>query len=131
MGSIPFCQLQFNWIPFDQFQFHITFINFNSIPIHNLSIPIPIYFYLLLEIPNHTLCPVEALNRTVKSGTGYSSHIFSRRGASFTLQIGVPGEMIKLMGDCRSDCYERYLDVSIPLRIRVMSIFAKSLPTSY
>jgi len=29
------------------------------------------------------------------------------------LQIAIPGEMIKLMGDWRSDYYERYLDVSI------------------
>jgi len=47
------------------------------------------------------------------------------------LQIGIPGEMIKLMGDWRSDCYERYLDVSIPMSTQVMSTFAKSLLTSY
>jgi len=35
--------------------------------------------------------------------TGYSSHSFRRGGASFMLQVGIPGEMIKLMGDWRSD----------------------------
>ena len=29
------------------------------------------------------------------------------------LQFGIPGEMIKLMGDWGSDCYKSYLDVSI------------------
>jgi hypothetical protein len=63
--------------------------------------------------------------------TGYSSHSFRRGGASFMLQMGIPGEMIKLMGDWRSDCYQKYLDVSLQLRTQVMSTFAKSLPTSY
>ena len=45
------------------------------------------------------------------------------------LQIG--SEMIKLMGDWKSHCYQRYLDVSIPMTAQIMSIFAKRLPTSY
>jgi len=47
------------------------------------------------------------------------------------LQIGIWSEMIKLMGDWRSHCYERYLDVSIPTTTQVMQTFAKSLPISY
>ena len=47
------------------------------------------------------------------------------------LQIGIPGEMIKLMGDWRFDCYEIYFDVPISMRTPVMSTFAKSHPTSY
>ena len=29
------------------------------------------------------------------------------------LQVGVPGKMIKVMGDWRSDAYQRYLDMSV------------------
>jgi len=47
------------------------------------------------------------------------------------LQTGIPGEIIKLMGDWRSDCYERYLDISILMRTQVTSTFAKSLLTSH
>jgi len=47
-------------------------------------------------------------------GTGYSIHSFRRRGAGVMLQNGIPGEIIKLMGDWTSDYYERNLDVSIP-----------------
>ena len=47
------------------------------------------------------------------------------------LRIGIPGEMIKLMGDWTSDCHERYVNVSIPMRTQVMSTLAKILPTSY
>jgi len=39
--------------------------------------------------------------------TGYCSHSFRRRWTGFILQIDIPGEMIKLMGNWRSDCYER------------------------
>jgi len=42
-------------------------------------------------------------------------------------QIGIPGEMIKLMVDWI--VIERYLDVSIHMRTQVMSAFAKRLQT--
>lgn len=49
-------------------------------------------------------------------GKGFSGHSFRRGGASFMLQSGIPGELIKVMGDWRSDAYQRYLDVSVSTR---------------
>ena len=43
----------------------------------------------------------------------YSSHSFRRGGASWALQCGVPGEVVQLLGDWKSDCNKRYLD-SLP-----------------
>lgn len=64
-------------------------------------------------------------------GSDYSGHSFRRGGASYMLQMGIPGEMIKLMGDWRSDCYQRYLDVSLETRTRMVHNVAQNLPKSY
>jgi len=59
------------------------------------------------------------------------SHSCRRGGSGFALQMGIPGEMITLMDDWGSGCYQKYIDVSLQLRTQVMSTFAESLPTSY
>ena len=46
----------------------------------------------------------------------YASHSFRRGGASWALQCGVPGEVIQLLGDWKSDCYRQYLD-TLPQRV--------------
>ena len=40
----------------------------------------------------------------------YSGHSFRRGGATWAFAAGVPGELIQIMGDWRSDAYKRYLD---------------------
>lgn len=40
----------------------------------------------------------------------FSSHSFRRGSATWALQCGVPGEVVKLMGDWRSNVYMSYLD---------------------
>ena len=45
----------------------------------------------------------------------YSSHSFRRGGATFAYLCGVPSEVIKLLGNWRSDCYLKYLH--LPLEI--------------
>ena len=40
----------------------------------------------------------------------FSSHSFRRGSATWALQCGVPGEVVKLMGDWRSSVYLSYLD---------------------
>ena len=42
--------------------------------------------------------------------TKYAGHSFCRGGASLALACNLPTELIKLQGDWRSDCYQRYLD---------------------
>jgi len=39
-----------------------------------------------------------------------TSHSFRRGGATWALSCGVPGEIIKMMGDWQSTCYLTYLD---------------------
>ncbi len=43
----------------------------------------------------------------------YSSHSFRRGGASHASSAGVPYEMIKLMGDWKSDSVQRYIQYSL------------------
>ena len=54
MGSIPFCQFQFQFqfhsIPFGQFQFHIKFVNSNSKSSNSNSIP-PNIFVIFVIFP--------------------------------------------------------------------------------
>ena len=42
----------------------------------------------------------------------FSSHSFSRGGASFAFECNVPAELIKFQGDWRSDAYLVYLEMS-------------------
>lgn len=60
--------------------------------------------------------------------SGYSGHSFRRGGASYLLSIGIPGELIKLMGDWHSDAYQKYIDVSLDTRASIVSRVALCLP---
>lgn len=90
-------------------------------------------------MPNHPLCPVTAVismfrlippstpncqafpikgsefNKRVRALTAveegdFSSHSFRRGGATWALSCGVPGEVVKAMGDWQSTAYLSYLD---------------------
>lgn len=37
---------------------------------------------------------------------------FCRGGATYAFRSGVPGELIQVMGDWKSDAYKRYFDFS-------------------
>ena len=60
----------------------------------------------------------------------FSSHSFRRGGAIWGMSCGIPGEIIRIMGDWASTCYLQYLD-QIPWetldRYRVM--FGEKLPS--
>jgi hypothetical protein len=58
----------------------------------------------------------------------YSGHSLRRGGATFALQSGVSGEVIKLLGDWRSDAYQTYLDLSLSHRTQALSTLVKNLP---
>jgi hypothetical protein len=49
----------------------------------------------------------------------YSTHSFRRGGATFAFRAGIPGELIQVLGDWRSDAYLRYLD--IPLEVKTVA----------
>ena len=50
----------------------------------------------------------------------YASHSFHRGGASFAVQAGVPIEMIKLLGDWKSNAVCLYL--TVPMKLRLSTI---------
>lgn len=58
----------------------------------------------------------------------YSGHSLRRGGASFALQCGVPGEIIKVLGDWRSEAYQRYLDTTVQTRKSALSKLVLNLP---
>ena len=47
----------------------------------------------------------------------YSSHSFRRGGATFAYLCGVPAEIIKILGNWKSDCYLKYLHLPLEARI--------------
>jgi hypothetical protein len=49
----------------------------------------------------------------------YSAHSLRRGGASLSFSCNVPTEHIKARGDWSSDCYEKYIVLSAPDRLRV------------
>ena len=47
----------------------------------------------------------------------FTSHSFRRGGATFAYLCGVPTEIIKLLGNWKSDCYQKYLHLPLEARI--------------
>lgn len=97
------------------------------------------YVIALPALQNHPLCPVSAVvrmfkalgpahpkakafpmrgsdfNRRLRQLTSaaegdYSSHSLRRGGATWALSCGVPGEVVKCLGDWKSTAYLTYLD---------------------
>ena len=76
-----------------------------------------------------------AFNRKLKALTsrigvsGVSSHSLRRGGATSALSSGIPGELVKAMGDWKSVCYLVYLDQIPPTVIdHYREQFAHTLP---
>ena len=53
----------------------------------------------------------------------FSSHSFRRGGTTFAFKTGVPSQLIKVQGDWKSDCFQRYIECDYQDRLQV----AKSL----
>ena len=49
----------------------------------------------------------------------FSSHSLRRAGATWAFKSNVPGELIKIQGDWKSDAYLRYLEISEEERLVV------------
>lgn len=54
----------------------------------------------------------------------YSYHSLYCGGATFGLQCGLPDDLIKIQSDWKSNCVERYLLSSFPLRKKVANTMA-------
>lgn len=60
----------------------------------------------------------------------YAGHSFRRGGASWALQSGLPGDVIQLMGDWKSDAYKQYLVMPLTARLQSLHRFSRTLPTT-
>lgn len=58
----------------------------------------------------------------------FSTHSFRRGGASWAFSCNIPGEMIQIMGDWRSDSYLRYLEVPMSTKRSYVQHCLSSLP---
>ena len=60
----------------------------------------------------------------------YASHSFRRGGGgggSFAFSCGIPIELIKMLGDWKSDAVLLYLTVPLDIRIKASNLIAKSI----
>jgi hypothetical protein len=64
---------------------------------------------------------------TGRDSKRYSTHGFRRGGATFAFKCKVPGELIKKMGDWKSDIYQIYLDMSVDDRLQAAIAFRKAI----
>ena len=55
----------------------------------------------------------------VPSAVRYTGHSFRRGGATYAFRLGVPGELIQVMSDWKSDAYKRYFDFSFDTMLSV------------
>ena len=60
----------------------------------------------------------------------FSGHSFRRGAATWALSRGLPGEVIKILGDWKSDAYLAYLSLERDDKVKSVFMFSKGLPTS-
>ena len=58
----------------------------------------------------------------------YSGHSFRRGAATWALQVGIPTEVIQVLGDWKSESYKNYIDISYPIRQKYIKHFSYSIP---
>ena len=58
----------------------------------------------------------------------FRGHSFRRGGASWAFNSGVPGELIQVMGDWKSDAYKVYLEFSLSSKISIARRLVACLP---
>lgn len=90
------------------------------------SAPCPLFSY---RTSDHSVVPLTIASFTRKLQScmialgippdRYSGHSLRRGGATFGLQCGLPVDLIKIQGDWKSNCVERYLESSFQLRKKV------------
>ena len=57
----------------------------------------------------------------------FSSHSFRRGGSTFAFQSRVPKDLLKLHGDWKSDCYQKYLSISLEDKLLVVAKMKENL----
>lgn len=57
----------------------------------------------------------------------FSSHSMRRGGCSFCFQVGVPAELIQIIGDWKTDIYKNYCHMELETRAQACALFRKEL----
>ena len=86
----------------------------------------------------HPLLPVHFVDTyrvllkraSVPEAASYRGHSFRRGGASWAFDSGVPGELIQIMGDWKSDAYKVYLEFSLRSKVAIAHRLVQNLPVS-
>ena len=94
-------------------------------PLFSFPTPGGIHIYTQREFVNrlHKLLGSAGLN-----SHEYSGHSFRRGGATWAFAAGLPADMIRLMGDWRSNAYQRYIDPSPYMKFHLLKPFVACLP---
>ena len=98
----------------------------------------PAFAYKKPDGASHPLLPQEFVRvfRTLLSRAGvplaaqFRGHSFRRGGASWAFNNGVPGELIQVMGDWKSDAYKVYLEFSLSSKVAIAERLIHNLPSS-
>ena len=61
-------------------------------------------------------------------GMDFGSHSFRRGGASLAFQAGLPLEIIKILGDWKSNAVLLYLTVPLDIRIKATNLLSQHIP---
>ena len=64
----------------------------------------------------------------VQDAHRFRGHSFRRGGASWAFDCGVPGELIQIMGDWKSDAYRVYLEFSLSSKVTIAQRLVSRLP---
>lgn len=105
-----------------------------------LSVSAPSASPALMYKLNNNWCPMlykpflhklKSLLQTITGDSAsFAAHSFRRGGASWALQQGIPGEVIRVLGDWKSMAYLSYITVPLEVRCRALSTFSENLPTT-
>lgn len=105
---------------------------FASVPVYNPDQPVFVFATVAGPKPLLYRCFLKEL-KSLLTRLGfppnkYAGHSFRRGGASWAMEVGLPGEAIQLLGDWQSDVYRRYIDITFSSRVNYVKKLSKSLP---
>lgn len=83
----------------------------------------------LFSLPKHRCITYYAFQKKLKhliskigmNPTNYSTHSLRRGGTTFSFKSNVPTVLIKAHGDWKSDCYQKYVSLSLDDKLLVAS----------
>ena len=82
----------------------------------------------LLTQPAFTAQLRDVLHSCGLPAHAYSAHSFRRGAASYMFEVGLPGELIQVLGDWKSQCYRIYLEIKLDTKFRLLSPLIHNLP---